>query len=1197
MALPDEMSGDWDFMDDSLTAAVGDGVYTPEERSENVSKQLRDKSGKFAKMGGRVIIGGRPQYQGNIRSIDPVTKTVGVELDNGSVINVSASMTEPLESYTPMPTMVAEGELDTSGILGEPRTPMDSPIRMPGTLPPLNAANLQLMLTNYPQWVSEQRLSPEATPTTQIKTSRADSVPSRVPQQPQNVEKEVSKDSPLYKYYPEKFTDWDKEVNAYNIPELKKWLEAGPESRRKYNPFVDPKKTEKFVEPRGIKSPKLDKYGQPLKASAIPNDMTPKTSDVPVLHMAVVSPDDPQAVMDLVALVPASDKSNQPAAFIRKDGKWIADPQMLMDLRSVTPPPVVVLDDATLIDVLSQVDDKPITAAGGLDRNRGQAEKLRRYWLYGKGAAKIRWRTPGDWTRCYRQLAKYMGPRAKGYCALRHKEANGYWPGDKKNQEMSSFTVNTLRDYDELLSSFVLRAKAADARARVMTAGGSMEEEYGSEFYIPLVIPEGVESGDGRVMDKGALSMRELPLPLLWQIQTGEGHNGSVVVGKIVSMERTEDGIGNAKGYFDKGAYGQEAERLVRGGFIRGVSADLDQFEADEEVKEAKEGSDTKIESGKIKIKKARVMAVTLVPKPAFQECSIQLADERVFGHIAAWHVDHIGLSMGTKPPRSRSGYAYFHTGVLRTEDGSDVPVGQLTLAGGHAPLEASAHEAVRHYDDTASAIADVHAGEDAFGIWVAGSLRPGSTPEQIRALRASAPSGDWRPIKNALELVAVCQVNVPGFPIARARVASGSVMALVAAGAQVLAQLKADPLSEMQKRIEELEKPQKEALVASANAARARIQDFQNEQLQTQKALIAAKVAQVKADADSDFDYMNQTFDENPEAELAVISRRVRMRLAEEGKALPDGSYPIRNPQDLKNAIRAYGRSRPGMRGKVKRHIMKRAIGLNKEELIPENWKGAASDLDDIVSTFKTRAQVAAALIVDPSKALSIKEITDNLEAVFSSKEFAEGDIPAEDLEGLTDEEIEVLKQEAKSRKAAEKQAEEGRAKYTPETQPRDASGKFRQVLARIKQDLGTSGLDRVLDKIEEAENFDNTGNYAGAAKAATELLDIIERLDTGALNAEALENIRLSAGELGKVIANLPFAFGEEAQKIRYSDMPPALKDLMKDMVKRVEDKIGQEDADIATEGLKKFISGSDLYNQSEISSEMAKLLRLLT
>lgn len=225
---------------------------------------------------------------------------------------------------------------------------------------------------------------------------------------------------------------------------------------------------------------------------------------------------------------------------------------------------------------------------------------------------------------------------------------------------------------------------------------------------------------------------------------------------------------------------------------------------------------------------------------------------------------------------------------------------------------------------------------------------------------------------------------------------------------------------------------------------------------------------------------------------------------------------------------------------------------------------------------------------------------ISSNSEALFSTQEFA--DLPTEeDIADLTDEEIEALKEEAKARKAQENDGisrdEDGRPKYTPETQPRDASGKFRQVLARIKQDLGTSGLDRVLDKIEEAENFDSTGDYAGAAKAASDLLGIIDRLDTGALNAEALENVRISAGELGKVIANLPFAFGEEAEKIRFSDVPPALKDLMKDMITRVEDKIGQEDADVATADLKKFISGSELYNQSEISSQMAKLLRLLT
>jgi hypothetical protein len=51
------------------------------------------------------------------------------------------------------------------------------------------------------------------------------------------------------------------------------------------------------------------------------------------------------------------------------------------------------------------------------------------------------------------------------------------------------------------------------------------------------------------------------------------------------------------------------------------------------------------------------------------------------------------------------------------------------------------------------------------------------------------------------------------------------------------------------------------------------------------------------------------------------------------------------------------------------------------------------------------------------------------------------------------------------------------------------------------------------------------------------------------------------------------------------------------MEDMIKKVEDKIGQEDADIATEELKSFMSGADYYNQSEISSQMAKLLRLLT
>ena len=65
--------------------------------------------------------------------------------------------------------------------------------------------------------------------------------------------------------------------------------------------------------------------------------------------------------------------------------------------------------------------------------------------------------------------------------------------------------------------------------------------------------------------------------------------------------------------------------------------------------------------------------------------------------------------------------------------------------------------------------------------------------------------------------------------------------------------------------------------------------------------------------------------------------------------------------------------------------------------------------------------------------------------------------------------------------------------------------------------------------------------------------------------------------------------------APNIKYSDVPPALQKLMLDMISKVEAKIGP-DADDYTEELKAFISGSDYYSQSEISSQMAKLLRLL-
>lgn len=72
-------------------------------------------------------------------------------------------------------------------------------------------------------------------------------------------------------------------------------------------------------------------------------------------------------------------------------------------------------------------------------------------------------------------------------------------------------------------------------------------------------------------------------------------------------------------------------------------------------------------------------------------------------------------------------------------------------------------------------------------------------------------------------------------------------------------------------------------------------------------------------------------------------FSAEERRRLAAEGKALPDGSFPILNREDLKNAIRLVGLSkRP--KGQVRRFIKRRAEALNATDLIPKEWSMKAS-------------------------------------------------------------------------------------------------------------------------------------------------------------------------------------------------------------------------------------------------------------
>lgn len=389
-----------------------------------------------------------------------------------------------------------------------------------------------------------------------------------------------------------------------------------------------------------------------------------------------------------------------------------------------------------------------------------------------------------------------------------------------------------------------------------------------------VIAREGEMTGDGRLIEDGALRWDGLPIPLRVAFKDVGGHDGAEVCGRIETVERRDGGDIYATGTFDLGsAVGTEAFRQVSEQMSNGVSIDTDDVtfrimaKADMPGADvADSGNDSGVEpdpDGRVKvaamsssdelmvIESARLRAATLVAVPAFATARVYAAgqapstsetperdenvdseekmarsagadplsrdsltaaaiptappeawfkdpaltgptalvvedDGRVYGHIAAWGTCHIGqIGKCVEPPTSASNYAYFRTGALRTAEGTSVAVGHLTMGTGHAGPRDSANAAAEHYDNTGTVFADVAAGEDAYGIWVAGSLRPGITAEQVRVARSAPISGDWRTIRGSLELVGALAVNVPGFPVPRPQglLASGEMKSLQASG------------------------------------------------------------------------------------------------------------------------------------------------------------------------------------------------------------------------------------------------------------------------------------------------------------------------------------------------------------------------------------------------------------------------------
>ena len=509
---------------------------------------------------------------------------------------------------------------------------------------------------------------------------------------------------------------------------------------------------------------------------------------------AVVDDLDPGAVLNLIRLAPG------PQLVDYQKGAWVENPDLLSRLQGVNPPPLVELNQDQLTSVMQQMDNgtpgqaAPATPDDGAGTpNEDDAEDDDASATTAAGLPK-------------KQKCKFCKEQATK--RVIHSEGMAYVPACDKH----------LTD-----------AKSAAASC---TPDGSMDP---SNIDAIRDIAATVASGLGALVAGDKVPLHESPDPRAEKLRrywtTGKGgikvrwgtkgdwtrcyrhlskFMGLRAKGYCQELHKRSTGVytGNKKNVGGNGQHQGVGHRLTAAGSPRTAvsveaallaSVSTGAFFGPEGTGEGMTLKDGVYAEGGGDVALLRTLTAggfpVAPPDEWFENPQLDGPtpltvedDGRVYGHIATFDVAHIGLPGRVHAPKNRSDYAYFKTGQLVTASGKKINVGQLTLAGGHAPLNADASAAVAHYDNTASGVADLNCGEDKHGIWVAGACRPEVTPQQLRTLRASAPSGDWRPINGRLELVACCQVNVPGFPVTRARVASGAITALVAAGARPLA-------------------------------------------------------------------------------------------------------------------------------------------------------------------------------------------------------------------------------------------------------------------------------------------------------------------------------------------------------------------------------------------------------------------------
>lgn len=268
-------------------------------------------------------------------------------------------------------------------------------------------------------------------------------------------------------------------------------------------------------------------------------------------------------------------------------------------------------------------------------------QQLLEYWVHGKGAAKIRWGVPGDFNRCVRALRKYFPTNPEGLCNRLHTRALGVPPGQEHALEGKPFRLQLLdAEGNPVGEPFTGTGTAtfAVAEADLDVPDAEWEELYATlptkKMWRGRLAPIGVPTGDRRRFEVGALSSRDLPLPLQYQLQSAEGHQRSVVVGRILGAEFRDDEVWGYGDWLDTEHTYAAQQRLESG--LGGVSVDLDDVEMQTRVPGSDqawlETEQCSMETGQCSpyehvVTKGRLSAATIVAIPAFAEAKLEMYD------------------------------------------------------------------------------------------------------------------------------------------------------------------------------------------------------------------------------------------------------------------------------------------------------------------------------------------------------------------------------------------------------------------------------------------------------------------------------------------------------------------------------------------------------------------------------------------